>query len=40
MSKIDQTKLEDFANNLFGHAVGAVTIACVEMARRLGFYEH
>jgi len=40
MSTIDQAKVEDFANNLFGHAVGAVTIACVEMARRLGFYEH
>ncbi len=40
MTTIDQTKLEDFANNLFGHAIGAVTIACVEMGRRLGFYEH
>ncbi len=39
-NELDQSKLEAFAGNLFGHTVGAVTIACIEMARRLGFYEH
>ena len=38
--EIDMEGVEAYAGALFGHAVGAVTIACSEMARRLGFYEH
>ena len=32
--------VEAFAGNMFGHLVGAATVACSDLAHKLGFYSH